>query len=139
MPAVELGRDRMRFSNIGKVTGIVLLLLSMAQSVQARDYKEQFATYGAGEFSCARYSKARKAGDEQENQIRQWLAGYVSAFNLIIGNTYDIFGSTDFDGMIKWLDDRCVKYPKANLSNTVARFTEVVYPYRKQVKPDKKR
>jgi len=129
----------MRYRDIGKVTGLVLLLLSMTQSVQARDYKEQFATYGAGEFSCATYSKARKAGDEQENQIRQWLAGYVSAFNLIIGNTYDIFGSTDFEGMITWLDDRCVKYPKANLTNTVARFTEVVYPYRKEVKPSKRK
>jgi len=128
----------MRYRDIGKVTGLVLLLLSMTQTVQARDYKQQFATYGAGEFSCVTYSKARKAKDEQENQIRQWLAGYVSAFNLIIGGTYDIFGSTDFEGMIKWLDDRCVKYPKANLTNTVARFTEVVYPYRTEVKPDRK-
>ena len=129
----------MKYRVIGQVASMVLLIVSMAQTAQARDYKEQFATYGAGEFSCQDYSNARKAQNEQENHIRQWLAGYVSAFNLIIGGTYDIFGSTDFEGMIKWLDDRCVKYPKANLTNTVARFTEVVYPYRKEVKPSKRK
>jgi len=111
----------------------------LVSSVQARDYNQQFATYGAGDYPCSVYSKARAAGDDQEDQIRQWLAGYVTAFNLIIGGTYDIFGSTDFNGMLQWLDDRCDKYPNANLTNTVARFTEVVYSYRKQVKPDQKK
>ena len=121
-----------------KITGLLLVVLSFTQPALARDYKQQFATYGAGEYSCSDYSKARVAADEEENQIRQWLAGYFTAFNLIVGGTYDIFGSTDFDGMISWLDDRCGKYPNANLTNTVARFTEVTYPYRKQIKPEKK-
>lgn len=116
-----------------------LVMLSCVSTVQARDYQQQFATYGAGDYSCSTYSKAMAAGDEREDQIRQWLAGYFSAFNLIIGDNYDIFGSTDFEGMVKWVDERCKKYPNANLTNTVARFTEVVYPYRVQVKPDKKK
>lgn len=118
---------------IYRVIGIVMLLC--VASAHARDYKQQFATYGAGNYSCAEYSQAMSAGDDQENHIRQWLAGYISAFNLIRGDTYDIFGSTDFEGMIQWIDDRCTKYPNANLTNTIARFTEVTYSYRKQVKP----
>lgn len=121
-----------------KVTGLVLVMLSCVSTVQARDYQQQFATYGVGDYNCSAYSKAMTGGEE-ENQVRQWLAGYISAFNLIIGGNYDIFGSTDFEGMISWLNDRCKKYPKANLTNTVARFTEVVYPYRIQVMPDKKK
>lgn len=122
-----------------RAIGLFIALVSITMTVQARDYKQQFATYGAGDYSCSVYTKARAAADEQENQIRQWLAGYISAFNLIIGDTYDIFGSTDFDGMIKWLDTRCKRYPNANLTNTLAKFTEVTYPYRKKVMPDEKK
>lgn len=122
-----------------RMIALLLLLSGGVSTAQARDYNQQFATYGAGDYSCSVYSAARKAGDEQENQIRQWLAGYVTAFNLIVGGTYDIFGSTDFDGMLVWLDDRCEKYPNENLTNTVARFTEVTYSYRKQVRPEEKK
>ena len=122
-----------------RVTGLLLVLLSSSPLVQARDYQGHFATYGAGDYRCAVFTKARAEGDEKENQIRQWLAGYVSAFNLIMGGTYDIFGSTDFEGMVKWLDQRCKKFPNANLTNTVARFTEITYSYRKQVRPDRKK
>ena len=116
---------------------ITVLLLFIASNTQAKDYKEQFATYGKGGESCSAYTNARKQGGIDEDEYRQWLAGYISAFNLIIDSNYDVFGSTDFEGMMEWLDDRCAKYPRANLTNTVARFTEVVFSYRKQVKPEK--
>ncbi|MDH5394035.1 MAG: hypothetical protein OEY11_12675 [Gammaproteobacteria bacterium] len=112
-----------------------MLLLSFA--VSAKDNRQQFATYGLGAEPCSSYNHARSAGGERELQMRQWLAGYVTAFNLIVKDTYDIFGSTDYDGMIEWLDDRCNKYPRANLSNTVARFTEITFSYRKQYMPQK--
>lgn len=122
-----------------KEIGLLCLMLSVVSVVQARDYQQQFVTYGMGDYSCSAYSKAMTAGDERENQVRQWLAGYFSAFNLIIGDNYDIFGSTDFDGMIDWVNNRCKQYPNENLTNVVAKFTEVVYSYRVKVKPDKKK
>jgi len=118
-----------------KITVFAALLLFYYPLLQAKDSKEQFATYGLGGESCAAYMQARNAGGDAEDAYRQWLAGYVSAFNLIIGSTYDLFGSTDFEGMMTWLDKRCEKYPRANLTNTIARFSEIVFPYRKQEKP----
>jgi len=120
-----------------RITTFLMLMLFFVPSLQAKDSKEQFATYGLGGESCSAYMQARNAGGEAEDAYRQWLAGYVSAFNLIIDTTYDLFGSTDFEGMMTWLDDRCKKYPRANLTNTVARFSEIVFPYRKQEKPSK--
>lgn len=119
-------------------SGIVLLVLMLSGysiAANARDAQQQFAAYGVGEYSCSMYSKARAEAADEEDFIRQWLAGYVTAFNLIIGDNYDIFGSTDFEGMISWLDERCQKYPNENLTNAVARFTEITYPYRKVSKP----
>ena len=117
---------------------LTALAILMSSTIHAKDYKEQFATYGLGSDPCLSYTNARKAGGLEEDKYRHWLAGYVSAFNLIVSpTTFDIFGSTDFEGMMDWLDDRCSKYPRANLTNTVARFTEIVFPYRKQVKPGK--
>ena len=111
------------------------MLLTFSLNLSAKDANEEFATYGKGGDSCQAYLDARREGGVAEDEFRQWLAGYVSAFNLIIDSTYDLFGSTDFEGMLTWLDDRCSKYPRANLTNTVARFTEIVFPYRKQSKP----
>lgn len=108
-----------------------------SHSVLAKDSKERFATYGLGGESCDAYTNARNVGGVAEDEFRQWLAGYVSAFNLIIDSNYDLFGSTDFEGMLTWLDDRCEKYPRANITNTLARFTEIVFPYRKTEKPEK--
>lgn len=119
-----------------KIYSTLIILLLIAPAVQAKDANREFATYGKGGASCADYSKARAAGGVDEDEFRQWLSGYISAFNLIIGSTYDLFGSTDFEGLMTWLDDRCQKYPRANLTNTVARFTEITFPYRKEVKPD---
>lgn len=117
---------------------LAALAILMTSTIHAKDYKEQFATYGIGSEPCSSYTDARKRGGHIEDGYRQWLSGYVSAFNLIVSSTtFDIFGSTDFEGMIGWLDNRCTKYPRANLTNTVARFTEIVFPYRKQVKPGK--
>jgi len=112
-----------------------LVLLTFSLNLSAKDTNEEFATYGKGGDSCQAYLEARREGGVAEDEFRQWLAGYVSAFNLIIDSNYDLFGSTDFEGLMTWLDDRCTKYPRANLTNTVARFTEIVFPYRKQSKP----
>lgn len=115
-----------------------LILLSFSLNLSAKDANKEFATYGKGGDSCQSYLDARRQGGVTEDEFRQWLAGYISAFNLIIDGTYDVFGSTDFEGLMAWLDDRCTKYPRANLTNTVARFTEITFPYRKQQKPLKK-
>lgn len=121
-----------------KRTLSLIIILSMAShSALAKDSKERFATYGLGGESCDAYTNARNVGGIEEDEFRQWLAGYVSAFNLIIDSNYDLFGSTDFEGMLTWLDDRCEKYPRANITNTLARFTEIVFPYRKTEKPEK--
>jgi len=117
---------------------LAILMLLLNPLAVAKDSKEHFATYGLGGESCSGYLQARQSGGETEDAYRQWLAGYISAFNLIIDSNYDLFGSTDFEGMMTWLDDRCEKYPRANLTNTVARFSEIVFPYRKQEKPDNK-
>ena len=114
-----------------------VLLIGFSFPLHAKDYKQQFATYGVGGESCTEYQAARNQGGEEEDTYRQWLAGYISGFNLIIDNNYDIFGSTDFEGMMTWLDNRCKKYPRENITNAVARFTEIVFSYRKQIKPTK--
>lgn len=106
--------------------------------LQAKDYNQQFATYGLGDSSCQQYLDARAGSPETENLYRSWLAGYATAFNLIVPDTFDIFGSTDFNGMIDWIDNYCKKFPHSNMTNTVARFTEVVYPYRVTFKPEVK-
>jgi len=120
---------------IKRISVFAVLMLLFNPLLQAKDSKEQFATYGLGGESCSAYLQARNTGGDVEDAYRQWLAGYVSAFNLIIDTTYDLFGSTDFEGLMDWLDKRCTKYPRANLTNTVARFSEIVFPYRKQEKP----
>ena len=115
---------------------VLFIVLSLVMAVaEAKDFKQQFASYGIGSGSCQDYLDARADGGEIESQTIEWLAGYISAFNLIVSDTYDIYGSTDFPGMLTWLDDHCKKFPRSVFVNTVARFTEIVHPYRVVYKP----
>lgn len=112
---------------------ILSLLLGLnATTVQARDFEDGYAAYAAGAESCKRYLDAVNKGGVEHDYFINWLIGYLSAFNVIMPNTYDILGDTEFSVSQNWLNAHCKKYPRELFVNATARLTEVLYPTRKQ-------
>ena len=113
-----------------------ILSLILPGKLWAKDFDQQFATYGPGAESCRSYTTARDRGGAVERSYIDWTIGYLSAFNLIVDDTYDILGKTDFTTVLEWLDNRCRNVPDEHFVNTVAKLTEILYSDRHRYRPD---
>lgn len=112
------------------VTGFILLLLSHV--LQARDFEDNYAVYGAGSDSCGMYLQAMRKGGRELDYFIDWTIGYLSAFNVIMPNTYNILGESDFPTSQRWLERHCQKYPKELFVNALIKLTGVLHPMRYQ-------
>lgn len=109
---------------------LTLLVLLWSNFVQARDFEEGYAVYGAGAQTCEVYLLSLQKSDKEQNFFIDWMIGYLSAFNLIMPETYDILGEVDFPTAQRWLEDHCRKFPNELFINAMARLTEILYPTR---------
>jgi len=108
------------------------ILLFMFNSVAlARDFEGGYAVYGAGGETCKAYLKSVKTGARQDYFI-DWTIGYLTAFNVIMPNTYNILGESDFASAQGWLTRHCNRYKNQLFINAAIKLTEVLYPLRYQ-------
>jgi len=110
----------------------MFLLLLVSSASQGRDFEGSYAAFGAGAKPCSIYLRAIERGGPEENFFIDWTIGYLSAFNVIMPETYNILGETEFTTSQLWLEERCQKFPRELFINAVARMTEVLYPTRYQ-------
>ena len=108
------------------------LLFVFSLPSHARDFEDNYAVYAAGAESCGLYVDAMRKGGREQDFFIDWLIGYLSAFNVIMPNTYNVLGETDFPEAQLWLQRHCKKYPKELFVNAVIKLTEVLYPMRYQ-------
>lgn len=112
---------------------LILLVCSvLSLPLQARDFENGYAVYGAGAQPCNTYLAAITQGGKEEDFFIDWMIGYLSAFNVIMPDTYDILGESDFPLVQRWMEDQCRKFPRELFVNAMARLTEVLYPTRYQ-------
>ncbi len=111
-----------------RLASAALLLLLLPFTLQAKDADKRFATYGLGSAKCSSYNASRNT--EKFGDYRHFIHGYLSAFNLIVPNNYDILEQHSMAEAIDWLDRFCNGYPGENLSNALAYLTEYYYELR---------
>ncbi len=110
---------------------ICFILFMFNQQVIARDFEGGYAVYSAGGESCKAYLDSMKSGQKQDYFI-DWTIGYLTAFNVIMPDTYNILGESGFIESQGWLQRHCNRYPKQLYINAVIKLTEVLYPLRYQ-------
>lgn len=115
---------------------LVLLLFLLSLPVQAKDDNQQFAVFGVGERLCGDYLMARSDGGHHFDPYYNFLSGYLSAFNLIVPDTYNILGKRTVSESLAWLDRYCSDARSENFTNAVARMTEFYYDERQNFKLD---
>ena len=111
---------------------IMLVCSVLSLPLQARDFEDAYAVYGAGAQPCSTYLTAISQGGKEEDFFIDWMIGYLSAFNVIMPDTYDILGDNGFPLAQRWMEDHCRKFPRELFVNAMARLTEVLYPTRFQ-------
>lgn len=113
------------------LSAICILLLLSSSHLQARDFEGGYAVYGAGGDSCTAYLASMKNGERQDYFI-DWTIGYLTAFNVIMPNTYNILGESDFEEAQGWLQRHCNRYKNQLYINALIKLTEVLFPVRYQ-------
>lgn len=122
-----------------KKLSLFLVLILCSGPLLAKDMHQRHAVFGVGGESCGSYLKARSAGGNRFNAYYDWITGYLSAFNLIVANTYDILGEHRITDALKRLDDYCSSHNDEVFITAMAMLTEVYYGERTNFIKDENR
>ena len=116
----------MRVAWLAMVTFLGSLLISGGLSnTLAMDSNGRYFALGAGSRSCGDFIKLREKRVEnfttEQYEIadvimEHWVAGYLTAHNFYVTDTYDVVGVVTMDQ----LKERIEKYCRANPNNRVA-------------------
>lgn len=102
------------------IRSILFLLALMPFSSQAADSNGHFAIWGKGNKSCHSYNIARNTDEEQS--YKDYMMGYLTAFNVQMEDTYRISGNMDINEIMAWLDDYCELKPIIAFEQSLADF-----------------
>jgi hypothetical protein len=106
-----------------------LFLLSMAMPVRRSDAKGNDVALGFGLESCQTFLHARSNG--LDLPYRHWLTGYLTAVNKLTKDTVDMRGTTNIDGMLRLLEQYCIKHRQHSFSRAVEALVKDLYPKRR--------
>ena len=108
---------------------IALLIITATSNLYAIDSHNRYFAYGIGERHCEDYIKFReKKLDALEQQhprftrdelydivnrvVEQWIAGFLTAHNLYVSDTYNVAGKLTIDDIKAQLDTSCRANPQ---------------------------
>lgn len=113
------------------------LLVGVNGGVAAKSVEGRYVAFGPGNWSCED-AVAVAAGNHPGSQGRLdgFIAGYLTATNVILRNTYDIQAGTSDATAKRQVLAFCRDNPSVKLSNALAVHTQRQYPDRQSV-PDK--
>ena len=112
----------------------VMMLISIsAWAVDKDDYYKSF-----GHQSCGRYIEIRKVRGWERTARFYWVAGYITAYNGWIPDTYSIAGSSDIESIMLWLDNYCGANPVNSITVAMEHLIAELRPKRHRTAQDAK-
>lgn len=115
---------------------VLALMFAFVAPVSAKSVDQRYVAFGTGTWTCGDYRQAQKHNDGVRlAAVDHFVEGYLTAFNLIVGNTYDILGGQGIGMAGDWLKQYCRGHDKQSLANALAVFTSLRFPDRSSVPP----
>ena len=129
----------------------VLLLAVMlgvsAPQLYAIDSSNRYFAYGVGQRSCEDYVKFReKKLDSLQQQyerytsdelyeivdkiVEHWIAGFLTAHNLYVSDTYDVAGKTNMNELKSRLEKSCRANPQQRFVESMVLLIQELNPQR---------
>ena len=99
---------------------IAIPLSLIALPSRAADEDSHYVIWGLGQKSCHSYSEARSAG--KADDYRNYVTGYLTAYNAFAADTYNIAPNMDSDAVLAWLDGHCDESKTTNLAEAMHQF-----------------
>jgi hypothetical protein len=137
-----------KFFNGARIVFTVTLILILARStLHAIDSHNRYFAYGIGQRTCAVYVNFREKRLETLEQehprytkdelyeivdriVEQWIAGFLTAHNLYVSDTYDIAGKSSMDDVKNRLEKGCRANPKQYVAEALIAVVQQLNPQR---------
>lgn len=111
---------------------LALATIAMTASTYAADGEGHYLIWGHGHSSCNSYNQAR-GGDDKT--YKQYIAGYITAYNTFVPETYSITPAMDMDAITAWLDDYCADKETTGLADALRHLAEEMLDKREKTSP----
>ena len=134
---------------------VVMVIAAASSKLYAIDSNNRYFAYGVGQRSCEDYIKVReKKLDALERQyerytkdelyeivdkiVEHWIAGFLTAHNLYVSDTYDVVGKLTMDDLKARLETTCRANSKQYFAEAVITLAQELHPQRVRVESGKK-
>ncbi|HET7008022.1 MAG TPA: hypothetical protein VFK65_21130 [Candidatus Binatia bacterium] len=137
--------------NVYRCLSAVLILVSVILAASSRlyaiDSNSRYFAYGVGQRTCEDYIKVReKRFDTLEQQhprytkdelyeivdkvIEHWIAGFLTAHNLYVSDTYDLVGKLTMDDLKLRIERSCRANTKQYFAEAMITLAQELHPQR---------
>lgn len=106
--------------------------LLLATPASAGDKAGLYRAHGLALEKCATFVMARQSG--QDPIFGTWITGYITALNRASENTFDLYGPTDYNGVMNWLEAFCRANEAHSFGDAAEGLIVHLYPTRRQEK-----
>jgi len=116
---------------VSLTTVLVLLGVGLDGAVAA-DASDRFSVRGLGATTCSKYLEQRNLNVDDSVQYAHWLTGFLTAYNWLQPDTYDIAPSDRYNqqGLLRYMDLYCGKNPTKKVIDVGRAFVKAVYDKR---------
>lgn len=110
-----------------------LFAMSCSPLAMAADKDGNYAVWGVGAKSCYHYSQT--LGQPEAESFRNYVMGYLTAYDALTEDTYSIGSGKDLDLVMAWITEYCTKKPIHSFEQALAEFTVEQHPQRSRHPP----
>ena len=125
----------------------LVMALGSSSTLYAIDNNHRYFAYGLGQRSCDDYVKFREKKLEPLEQkherytrdelyeivdriVEHWIAGFLTAHNFYVSDTYDVAGKTDINDIEARLEKSCRANPKQRFAEAMISVVQQLNPQR---------
>lgn len=129
------------------VLASVAMIVAAGTTLYAIDSNNRYFAYGLGQRTCEDYVKVREKRLETLEQehprytkqelyeivdrvVEHWIAGFLTAHNLYVSDTYDVAGKSNMDDLKARLEKSCRANPKQYFAQAMIAVVQQLNPQR---------
>jgi hypothetical protein len=135
------------FGKARRIITVVVAVLAVSSALYAIDSNNRYFAYGVGQRTCEDYVKFRgKKLDSLERQydrytkaelyeivdkiVEHWIAGFLTAHNLYVSDTYDVAGKANMSELKARLEKICRANGKERFAEAMVTLVQELNPQR---------
>ena len=113
-------------------TAFLLLSALTLHDADSADAKKRYSVRGLGTKTCSNFLSERNLNANQSEAYADWFTGFVTAYNWLQPDTYDISVGYKSNGFLRYLDLYCGRSPKSRIIDAATDFIGAVYDKRQK-------